>query len=38
MIVIADDSKMVDTLGDFRLPVEVINFEHQITQKESWIL
>ena len=33
MIVIADDSKMVDTLGDFRLPVEVINFEHQITAK-----
>ena len=31
MIVIADDTKKVSKLGEFRLPIELINFEHKIT-------
>tara|TARA_Y100001970_G_scaffold172573_1_gene210914 strand:+ start:2074 stop:2763 length:690 start_codon:yes stop_codon:yes gene_type:complete len=31
MIVIADDTKKVSKLGKFRLPVELIKFEHKIT-------
>ena len=31
MIVIADDTKKVSKLGEFRLPVELIKFEHKIT-------
>ena len=31
MIVIADDSKKVSKLGEFRLPIELIKFEHKIT-------
>ena len=33
MIVIADDSKKVSKLGDFKLPIEVIAFEHDTTIK-----
>ena len=33
MIVIADDTKKVSKLGKFRLPVELIKFEHKITIK-----
>ena len=31
MIVIADDTKKVSKLGEFRLPIELIKFEHKIT-------
>jgi len=31
MIVIADDTKKVSKLGQFRLPIELIKFEHKIT-------
>ena len=31
MIVIADDTKKVNKLGEFRLPIELIKFEHKIT-------
>lgn len=31
MVVIADDSKKVEKLGNFKLPVEVISFEHEAT-------
>ena len=31
MIVIADDTKKVSKLGDFKLPVELIKFEHKTT-------
>ena len=33
MIVIADDSKKVNKLGDFKLPIEIITFEHDTTIK-----
>ena len=33
MIVIADDSKKVSKLGDFKLPIEIITFEHDTTIK-----
>ena len=33
MIVIADDTKKVSKLGDFKLPIELITFEHKITIK-----
>ena len=33
MIVIADDSKKVSKLGDFKLPTEIITFEHDTTIK-----
>ena len=33
MIVIADDSKKVSKLGDFKLPIEVVYFEHDTTIK-----
>ena len=31
MIVIADDTKKVSKLGEFRLPIELLKFEHKIT-------
>ena len=31
MIVVADDTKKVSKLGEFRLPIELIKFEHKIT-------
>jgi len=34
MIVIADDSKKVEKLGNFKLPVEVISFEHETTNNQ----
>ena len=33
MIVIADDTKKVSKLGDFKLPIEIITFEHNTTIK-----
>ena len=33
MIVIADDTKKVSKLGDFKLPIEIITFEHDTTIK-----
>jgi len=33
MVVVADDSKLVDTLGKFPLPIEVIRFGHVSTER-----
>ena len=34
LIIIADESKKVDWLGDFKVPVEVVTFARELTQKE----
>lgn len=34
LVIIADESKNVDLLGDFTLPVEVIQFASELTKKE----
>ena len=31
LLIIADESKLVDKLGDFKLPIEVSPYEHQVT-------
>jgi len=31
LLIIADESKLVDKLGDFKLPVEVSPYEHDVT-------
>ena len=31
LLIIADESKLVDKLGDFKLPVEVSPYEHEVT-------
>ena len=31
LLIIADESKLVDKLGDFKLPIEVSPYEHEVT-------
>ena len=30
LLIIADESKLVDKLGDFKLPIEVSPYEHEV--------
>ena len=34
VLIIADESKLVDKLGDFKLPIEVSPYEHEVTSSK----